>query len=91
MTRVDAPAARVAAISELLRRAARKRDPHADRLQGDDWLHFLDQGAPQPAFATDFGALLRDGAWQREAPAADVERLRVAARARFLDWMERTR
>ncbi len=91
IARADTPAARIAAISELLRRAARRRDPQADRLQGEDWLRFLDQGAPQAAFAADFGTLLRDGAWRREAPEGEVERLRLAARARFLDWMERRR
>lgn len=35
----------VAAISELLRRAARRRDPQADRLHGEAWLAFLD-GVP---------------------------------------------
>ena len=39
----DLPAsAQIAAMSELLRRAARKLDKHADRLQGEDWLRFLD-------------------------------------------------
>jgi len=38
----DTPSAQVAAMSELLRRAARRRDPQADRLHGDAWLKFLD-------------------------------------------------
>src|SRR5688500_6656801 len=38
------PAAKVAQISELLRRAAIRRDPAAGQLQGDDWLRFLDAG-----------------------------------------------
>ena len=38
----DTPSAQVAAMSELLRRAGRRRDPAADRLQGDAWLEFLD-------------------------------------------------
>jgi len=42
---VDTPSAQVAAMSELLRRAGRRRDPAADRLQGDAWLEFLDGGA----------------------------------------------
>ena len=41
----DTPSAQVAAMSELLRRAGRRRDPAADRLQGDAWLEFLDGGA----------------------------------------------
>lgn len=38
----DTPSAQVAAMSGLLRRAARRRDPLADRLHGDAWLQFLD-------------------------------------------------
>lgn len=41
-------AAELAAMSELLRRAARRRDPSADRLQGEAWLQFLD-GVPASA------------------------------------------
>ena len=41
----DTPGAQVAAMSELLRRAGRRRNPTADRLQGDAWLEFLDSGA----------------------------------------------
>ena len=38
----DLPASvQIAAMSELLRRAARKVDKHADRLQGEAWLQFL--------------------------------------------------
>lgn len=38
----DTPSAQVAVMSELLRRAGRRRDPAADRLHGDAWLAFLD-------------------------------------------------
>jgi hypothetical protein len=38
------PAAKVAAVSEVLRRAAGRRDPLGDKLQGDDWVRFLDGG-----------------------------------------------
>ncbi len=41
----ETPSAQVAAISELLRRAGRLRDPAADRLHGDAWLMFLDDSA----------------------------------------------
>ncbi len=41
----DSPSAQVAAMSELLRRAGRRRDPAADRLHGDAWLEFLDGSA----------------------------------------------
>lgn len=42
------PPEEIAAMSELLRRAARRRDSTADRLQGEAWLRFLDD-APPPA------------------------------------------
>ena len=44
------PTDEIAAMSELLRRAARRQDPDADRLQGEAWLAFLD-GAPATATA----------------------------------------
>lgn len=83
----DTPARKVAAISELLRRAARRRDPVADTLDGDDWLRLLDSGLPQPVFRDGPGALLLDGAFRPAVDADAVEALRIAARARFLDWM----
>jgi hypothetical protein len=81
------PVAQVAAMSELLRRAARQVEPAADTLAGEDWLRFLDRGLPQPVFSAGAGALLRDGGYRRALSAADVDALRVASRARFLDWM----
>ncbi|MBL8262607.1 MAG: DUF4381 family protein [Xanthomonadaceae bacterium] len=91
-TTVDAErdsAARVAAISELLRRAARRRDPSADRLQGANWLHFLDEG-PRVRGARTFaevGGVLLDGGFRREVDAAAIEALRPVARARFVALM----
>lgn len=81
------PSAQVAAMSELLRRAARRRDAQADRLQGDAWLTFLDAGSKQPEFSNDVGRLLLDGGYRREVDADHVAALRAIARARFLDWM----
>jgi hypothetical protein len=83
------PAARVAAMSELLRRAARRIDPSADTLAGDDWLRFLDRDARTPVFQSPAGALLLDGAFRRDISDADVETLRILARERFLAWMTR--
>jgi len=86
------PSAQVAAISELLRRAARRRDAQADRLQGDAWLAFLDAGCKDarrkpPWFDSEAGRLLLDGGYRREVDAGQVAALRRIARARFLDWM----
>ncbi|AWV08366.1 DUF4381 domain-containing protein [Marilutibacter maris] len=80
------PAAEVAAMSELLRRAARRRDPGADRLQGVAWRAFLDQGET-PLFADEVGELLIEGGYRREVDAGQVAKLRPLARARFLQWM----
>jgi len=83
------PAAQVAAMSELLRRAARRRDPLADRLQGEAWLAFLDAGARHPVFAGDAGRLLLEGGFRRDTDAAAVAALQPLARTRYLDWMAR--
>lgn len=74
-------------MSELLRRAARRIDPDADKLLGDDWLRFLDRDLETPAFATGAGSALRNGGYRRDASDAQVAALQPLARARFLDWM----
>lgn len=87
------PSQQVAAISELLRRAARRRDPQADRLSGEEWLRFLDPVArgrgrsPPKTFSEGAGRLLLDGGFRRDVDAAEVEALRRIARERFLQWM----
>ena len=81
------PAQQVAAMSDLLRRAARRKDPLADRLQGDDWLRFLDRGMTPPSFEHGPGALLLDGAFRRDTDAGAARALRAVARERYLDWM----
>lgn len=85
------PAARVAAISELLRRAARERDPAAAALQGEDWLAFLDRDAAEARFAGPAGRLLLEGGYRRDVDPAEVEALRAAARERFLQLAGRRR
>ena len=89
----QSPAEQVAAMSELLRRAGRQRDPAADRLEGEAWLAFLDaparrgrraEGTP---FSQGAGRLLLDGGYRREVDPAEVEALRRVARQRFLQWM----
>ncbi len=80
---------RIAAMSELLRRAARRIDPDADTLLGDDWLRFLDRGSKLPSFAAGAGNLLLDGAYRRDVSEVEVDALRQLTRARFIDWMTR--
>lgn len=79
----------VAAMSELLRRAARRIDPLADRLEGDDWLEFLDAGLPTKEFTRGAGGLILDGGYRKHLTPADVAALREVARRRFLHWMRR--
>lgn len=92
----SSPAAQLAAMSELLRRAARLHQPDADSLQGDDWLRALDtprrtRWMRARTRSTDFidgpGRLLLDGPFRRDVDAAEMEAVRRIARARFLDWM----
>jgi integrase len=84
----NAPA-QVAAMSALLRRAARRRDRHADTLQGEAWLAFLDANDSSRPFTRGDGRLLLDGGFQRDADPARVATLGRLARARFLEWMTR--
>jgi hypothetical protein len=81
------PAAQVAAISELLRRAARRRDPEADRLQGEDWLRWLDRELASAGFSTGPGRLLLDGGFRRDVPESDVANLRSLARSAYFELM----
>lgn len=93
------PAAEVAAMSELLRRAARRRDPQADTLQGEAWLAFLDGDTARKgkrggresadAFSAGPGRLLLEGGYRRDTDPRAVAALRGLARARFLQWMAR--
>lgn len=81
------PAAKVAQISELLRRAAIRRDPAAGQLQGDDWLRFLDAESPSPVFAAGVGRTLGEGGYRADTTQAEVDALHRVARDRFLAWM----
>ena len=82
------PSLQVAAMSELLRRAARRKHANAYTLDGEDWLRFLDAGLPQPVFAAGAGALLRDGGFRADVSAHEAEALRIVARERYLHWMQ---
>ncbi|WP_145479330.1 DUF4381 domain-containing protein [Stenotrophomonas rhizophila] len=81
-----AGAGQVAAMAELLRRAARQRQVGAELLQGEAWLAFLDAPGSR-AFSEGDGRLLLDGGYRRTLEPAAVERLRQLARARFLALM----
>jgi hypothetical protein len=84
--RAPQPALQAAAISELLRRAARRVDPKADRLLGDDWLRFLD-GKHGADFSRGPGRILLDGGYRRELDERQFAQAKAAARTRFLELM----
>ncbi|SBV36702.1 conserved hypothetical protein [uncultured Stenotrophomonas sp.] len=86
----DTPAARIAAASELLRRAARRSAPQAVHLQGEQWLRFLD-GRQGQTFSEGEGRLLLDGGYRRDVDAELAVRLCELARTRFLALMEARR
>lgn len=80
------PALQAAAISELLRRAARRVDAKADRLHGEEWLRFLD-GKQATDFSRGPGRVLLDGGYRRELDEQELAQAKAAARARFLQLM----
>ena len=84
---VSGASAGIAAMSELLRRAARRRDPQADRISGDDWLRFLDAGQRVPVFAAGAGRTLLEGGFRRDVSAQEFEALRGIVRTRFVELM----
>jgi hypothetical protein len=81
------PQAQVAAMSELLRRAARRAKPGVEVLDGEAWLAALDAGLPTPVFRAGAGRLLLDGAYRRDLAPGQIDALRAIARTRFASWM----
>ncbi|HYM85915.1 MAG TPA: DUF4381 domain-containing protein [Pseudoxanthomonas sp.] len=79
--------AKIAAMSELLRRASRRKDARADRLQGEDWLLFLDKGMKTPVFAAGAGRALAEGGYRQTVGDVELDALTRVARMRFLEWM----
>ena len=83
------PSARLAAASEMLRRAARAQRADADRLQGDAWLGFLDTSRTR--FTDGPGRLLLEGPFRADVPDDESDAAVRLARARFIELMERRR
>ena len=77
---------RLAAASELLRRASRRVDAQAVLLHGDAWLKFLD-GRKGEAFSNGEGRVLLEGGFRPQMDAETVERACRLARTRFLELM----
>ena len=86
-TSAGGPPERLAAASGLLRRAARRRQAGAERLQGEDWLRFLDGGAGD-RFSNGPGRLLLEGGFRRRLDDGEFAAASALARARFLELME---
>lgn len=78
---------RLAAMSGLLRRAARRHRAGAERLQGEDWLRFLD-GTTGARFSHGPGRLLLEGGFRRRLDDGEFAAVSALARARFLELME---
>ncbi|MEA5123024.1 DUF4381 domain-containing protein [Xanthomonas floridensis] len=88
LQRAATPAQRLAALSALLRRAARTVDANADRLQGEAWLQFLDgRKSKAQAFSQGPGRAVLEGGFQRTPAVADIEAVQVLVRQRFLALM----
>lgn len=81
------PAAEVAAMSELLRRAARRREPAAVAYAGDDWLRVVEGGRRGPHFEPDQQQLLLEGGFRRQVAADEAAALRAPVLRRYLQLM----
>jgi hypothetical protein len=78
-----AAAQQVAALSELLRRAARRHAPEALTLKDEAWLAYLDRGEPRQPFSRGPGRLLLDGPYRPRVAAEDADALADVVRARL--------
>jgi hypothetical protein len=76
-------ARQVAALSELLRRAARRHQPQALTLKGEDWLAFLDGDEEGDPFSRGPGRLLLDGPYRPVVASEDADALAEVVRARL--------
>lgn len=79
-------AGRLAVLSSLLRRAARRVEPGADRLQGEAWLRLLD-GRRGRDFSEGDGRVLLEGGFMRDPPLARLAPVEALARRRFAELM----
>ena len=87
LAQATTPAQRLQAMSDLLRRAARRQRADADTLTGEAWLSFLDVGLTDQPFTTAGGALIESGLYTPKLTAESVAELEVVARQRFVSWM----
>jgi hypothetical protein len=70
----------MAALSDLLRRAARTVDPASASLSGEAWLEALDAPLRTREFLSAVGRPLLDAPFQRVPPPASAEQIALARR-----------
>lgn len=92
VARAETPSQAVAAMSESLRRAARRCDPRADRLQGAEWLALLAARLPPDEAvgldtANAAGRLLLEGGFRGDVTEVEADALRPLARKAYLALM----
>lgn len=85
------PTAQIAAMSELLRRAARRVHADADRLPDAAWRKLLASGPLPTRIEGEAAELLLLGGYRAQVDAAAVKALRPLAQARFMHWMQERR
>lgn len=81
---VDTAPERIAAMSELLRRAVREHDPAAATLQGDAWLAYLQRDPAILQLDGQSRRMLLEGGYRRDLGDVDLQALHEAARACFV-------
>lgn len=83
--RAEAPdgAAQVAAMSMLLRRAAKRYAPDALTLRDAEWLRFLDGNDAAQPFSQGAGRLLLDGPYRPRIEQEEADALTDAVRKRL--------
>lgn len=77
------PTHRVAVAATCLRQVALHEAPHGARLQGEDWLAYLDRGMRGAPFVGGPGRLLLDGPYRPEVDAQAADALLSVVRERL--------
>lgn len=84
----EEPAARLARLSILLRRAAGRCTRSAAALTGADWLRFLDGGDPAQPFSHGAGRVLADGPYRAQLEPDALAAALPLIRRRLLALLE---
>ena len=68
--------------------AARRLDPQAVLLQGEDWLRFLDGDDPARPFSEGAGRILLNAPYRRRVDAQDAAALRELVQRSLTRWAQ---